>query len=1005
MDLDDYLPPTSAAKRSVHDRDAIFPMVTRARAWEPTPPPLARVEPIVTRSSAKKAKQLDSRRKDEEMLDEDMMQTPTAKAPNPKFSSVAVEPNAKKTPKVREDGTTYRWTEEEHSRFLEALALHGFDLTKIAQHIETRDSNQCKSHAQKYFDKPENAAAKEALVKKCTKKKVADKRENAAAKKALVKKRTKKKVAAVAAAPSLSAPVSSSSSSPIVAAVNPPTLLDFDRHDNAWVGALPKTFSVGMIVGRTASGKTKAVEQLITAGVIQREIFEDGSFRDRGSKSSGGVGGGGGGVGGGSSSSSSSDSDSEVSLWPIDRAIVSAIAEQHGGTDEAINRLNSCGMNTAPNWLKAFRALSNGQQARASVAMNLRSGTAIHHFSATVGEREARSFASGVARTVRREELQNVVLTVARSDSQRFSRRSMWEISPNDDDGGAGISSWAGTDWVYLVETGELFIDASGRQPIDKKPRCTLSFDETKTDDQFVTEMTAKAKRDFLSAMTATTTETTTATMADPVAEAEAVTTPEELLDDTPMILESTVVEDKPFQDVAALFDVRTSGKSKFVVPKVQPKNDDWKIMLLQGASGTGKSTILAKLCGNQPVQKQKAISPVAVATTFEVRLSKPLGLELTDEDEGIVSVAKILQDDNMGSALAYNNQVVDSLHDIRRGDQVQSINGSDVVGESIDTISDMLLNATTEKVTIIFRSSDAETLLRSLGGERLLSAASTRPSEMLSKGEQHLCQIARAILYATSSSPPSPMEQNVIPIDEFTSGLDRKSARQAAIALASTAKHFKHGRKIVVAAVHFDLPHDLRPDLTFDTNSQKFVCFPRGSKTHSGVTTSTQDPTAFFFKPQTNIVVRRTHKVGESRVHTTELWQSTFKMHHYLSQDLCRSATCFAARRADSTEVDGAVGFAAVLPQPGKKKVGDPRTIWRESRLVVLPECQGLSIGPQLSDLVGDWHVRSGKRFTSKTRHPRFGAYRNKSDSWEPMALNMKPDYSFSTHVSPLVI
>ena len=139
--------------------------------------------------------------------------------------------------------------------------------------------------------------------------------------------------------------------------------------------------------------------------------------------------------------------------------------------------------------------------------------------------------------------------------------------------------------------------------------------------------------------------------------------------------------------------------------------------------------------------------------------------------------------------------------------------------------------------------------------------------------------------------------------------------------------------------------------------------------------------------------------------MHTTELWQSTFKMHHYLSQDLCRSATCFAARRADSTEVDGAVGFAAVLPQPGKKKVGDPRTIWRESRLVVLPECQGLSIGPQLSDLVGDWHVRSGKRFTSKTRHPRFGAYRNKSDSWEPMALNMKPDYSFSTHVSPLVI
>ncbi|EPS72249.1 hypothetical protein M569_02508, partial [Genlisea aurea] len=54
-----------------------------------------------------------------------------------------------------------RWTEEEHTSFLEALKLYGRAWQRIEEHIGTKSAVQIRSHAQKFFTKLE----KEAIVK------------------------------------------------------------------------------------------------------------------------------------------------------------------------------------------------------------------------------------------------------------------------------------------------------------------------------------------------------------------------------------------------------------------------------------------------------------------------------------------------------------------------------------------------------------------------------------------------------------------------------------------------------------------------------------------------------------------------------------------------------------------------------------------------------------------------------------------------------------------------
>lgn len=46
-----------------------------------------------------------------------------------------------------------RWTDDEHSRFVEALRKYGKDWQMVENHIGSRSSAQIRSHAQKFLSK------------------------------------------------------------------------------------------------------------------------------------------------------------------------------------------------------------------------------------------------------------------------------------------------------------------------------------------------------------------------------------------------------------------------------------------------------------------------------------------------------------------------------------------------------------------------------------------------------------------------------------------------------------------------------------------------------------------------------------------------------------------------------------------------------------------------------------------------------------------------------------
>lgn len=245
-------------------------------------------------------------------------------------------------------------------------------------------------------------------------------------------------------------------------------------------------------------------------------------------------------------------------------------------------------------------------------------------------------------------------------------------------------------------------------------------------------------------------------------------------------------------------------------------------------------------------------------------------------------------------------------------------------------------------KKAIVSHFETPEQAIEKLGAVGLNNIPSwCRPYHCLSTGEKFRADLARKI-----------NNNNVI--DEFTSVVDRNVAIASSVALRRYIDK-KQIKGMVLASCHRDIIEWLNPDWVFDTDTGELSVG------------------RFLRRPKISIQIYAA-KNG--------CWEM-FKKHHYLTNDLSQSARCFIAVWNEIV-----VGFSASLPLPS----GTVQNAWREHRTVLLPDYQGLGIGVRISDAIATIHLEEGKRYYSKTSHPRMGAYRNQSKLWRKTLSSNKP-------------
>jgi GNAT superfamily N-acetyltransferase len=101
------------------------------------------------------------------------------------------------------------------------------------------------------------------------------------------------------------------------------------------------------------------------------------------------------------------------------------------------------------------------------------------------------------------------------------------------------------------------------------------------------------------------------------------------------------------------------------------------------------------------------------------------------------------------------------------------------------------------------------------------------------------------------------------------------------------------------------------------------------------------------------------------------------FARHHYLSSGLSVRARCYLAR------VRGVpAAFCASLPCIGRKGH------WRISRIVTLPDYQGLGVGMKFAEAVAELHREDGRRLNITASHPAVIGHCRRSPLWKAISL-----------------
>jgi len=208
------------------------------------------------------------------------------------------------------------------------------------------------------------------------------------------------------------------------------------------------------------------------------------------------------------------------------------------------------------------------------------------------------------------------------------------------------------------------------------------------------------------------------------------------------------------------------------------------------------------------------------------------------------------------------------------------------------------------------------------------------RPYEVLSNGEKFRVEMARRILE----------EEDLIVVDEFTSVVDRQVAQIGSHAIQKYIR--KTGKKFIALSCHYDIIDWLQPDWIIDPASQSF------------------NWRSLRQRPKVECEIKR--------VEYSE-WKK-FSKYHYMSADLNKAARCFGLFINNQI-----CAFAGILHRPSI--TGGWKAV---SRVVTLPDWQGLGLAFALIDTIGSAYTSLGWKFRNYPAHPSFIKSHKKAKVWK---------------------
>jgi len=139
------------------------------------------------------------------------------------------------------------------------------------------------------------------------------------------------------------------------------------EYTNPFKDKLPINYNIGLIVGRSGSGKSLILEDF---------------------------------------------GKEELILWDDTKPIVSHFLDEN----DAVDKLSAVSLNSIPSWLKPYKLLSNGEKFRADIARKIKSNIIIDEFSSTVDRITAKGLCVSLRKYIDKNKLTNIVMATCHDD-------------------------------------------------------------------------------------------------------------------------------------------------------------------------------------------------------------------------------------------------------------------------------------------------------------------------------------------------------------------------------------------------------------------------------------------------------------------------------------------------------------------------------------------------------------------------------------------------------------